>query len=179
MRIRPLLIAMSALVASSLVGEGDIKWEYKPTDAKIQLVMADDTRVVVKATPTKPVNAKSGNSSRALYFGIPGDTSDKQVIGSPIFIDLGPINPWDLAHPVNIVKLEKKAGTRNWAMKAIGSDFFPSPESEVIPLNRRPRPVQDVDGNLTLSLPVPLPPGEYAVFTDVEAWAFTVKSADR
>src|ERR1035438_4369387 len=30
MRIRPLLIAMSALVASSLVGEGDIKWEYKP-----------------------------------------------------------------------------------------------------------------------------------------------------
>jgi len=73
------------------------------------------------------------------------------------------------------LKLEKKDGKRNWVMKATGKDFFPFPESEIIPLENRPLPVKASDGNFTMTLPKALPPGEYAIFTNVEAWEFTVK----
>ena len=175
MRIRTLLFSMSMVMASSLVRAQDLSWDYKPTDARIQLVMADDTHVVVEPTAMKPVKAIQGGTSWTLYFEIRGDTSDKQIIGSPIFIDFGPVNPKKLANPINIVKLEKKGGMRSWVMKATGGDFFPSSGNEIIPLERRPRSAQSADGNLTLSIPIVLPPGEYAIFTDVEAWEFTIK----
>ena len=176
MRIRTLLFAMPMLLVPSLAKAQDLNWEFKPTDARIQLVMADDSHVTLEATSIKPAKAIRGNSSWTVYFELRGDTSDRPVSGSPIYIDMGPINPRNLANPINLVKLEKKAGLRTWVMKVVGSDFFPAPANEIIPLAQRPKPVQAADGSVTLTLPMVLPPGEYAIFTDVEAWEFTVKA---
>lgn len=176
MRRRDLFLAMSVLLASTLTGAGELNWNYKPTDLTVRLVMADDSQVAVEATPTRPAKAIRGNSSWTLTFEVRGDASDRQVKGSPIFIDLGRMDPIKPAHPFNLVKLDKKGGLRSWVMKATDTDFFPLPGNEIIPLERRPRPVQATDGNVTLTLPMALPPGEYALFLDVEAWEFTVRA---
>lgn len=176
MRIRTLCLAMPVLLASALFGAGDLRWEFKPTEARIELVMADDSHVVVDATPTRPVQTTRGSSGWNLTFEVPGDTSEKQLKGSPLFIIIGQLDPKSLAHPFNLVKLDKKGGKRGWAMKATDSDLYPFPGNEVIPLGHRPKTVQSSDGNLTLSLPLVLPPGEYALFSDVEAWEFTIRA---
>jgi hypothetical protein len=164
------------LLTASLAEAEDLSWVFKRTDARIQLVMADDSHLVVEATPVKPVNAVRGNSSWTLTFELRGVTAERQITGSPIYIDLGPMDPKGLANPINLVKLDRKAGTRTWVMKVVGSDFFPALANEVFPLERRPKPVQSAEGNLTLTVPAVLPPGEYAVFTDVEAWEFSIKA---
>ena len=174
MRIRALLLALPVMLASFASGAGDLNWDFKPTNARIQLVMADDSRVVVEATSARPARTVRGASSWTLTFEVPGDTAEKQVKGSPIFFDLGSTPTRKPSHAYTIVRLEKRAGLRTWAMKLVDDDFFPSSGSEVIPQEHRPRPVQAADGDVTLTLPVALAPGEYALFTDVEAWEFTV-----
>ena len=176
MRLRTLLFVMPPLLVVAPANAQDLNWEFKSTEARIQLVMADDSHVALEATPIKPARSTRGNASSTVYFEVRGDTSDRPVSGSPIYIDLGSINPKSLANPINLVKLEKKGGLRTWVMKVVGSDFFPALANEIIPLAQRPKPVQAADGSVTLTLPMVLPPGEYAIFTDVEAWEFTVKA---
>ncbi len=176
MRLRTLLFVMPLLLGAVPVHAQDLNWNFRPTEARIQLVMADDSRVALEATPIKPARSTRGNSSWTVYFEVRGDTSDRSVSGSPIYIDMGSIDLKSLANPINLVKLERKSGQRSWVMKVVGNDFFPAQPNEIIPLGQRPKPVQASDGSVTLTLPLVLPPGEYAIFTDVEAWEFTVKA---
>lgn len=176
MRFRVLFLSL--LAATGLMAGGHrstLTWSFKPTEGKISLVMADGQKVSMDPRSVLPMDATKWFSSWKLYFSVPGPTSDTQVIGSPIEFDLGTINPKQVVNPFNLVKLEQKEGKRNWVMKITKADFFPLEGSEVIPVEQRPLPVKAVDGHYRLSIPKALPPGEYALFTDVEAWEFTVK----
>jgi hypothetical protein len=167
---------MPVLLVSTLIGAQDLRWDFKPTDARIELVMPDDAHVMVEAAAIRPAQMTRGSSGWNLTFEVPGETSERQLKGSPLFFILGPLNPNKPAHPFNLVKLDKKVGKRSWSMKVTDLDSYPFPGNEVIQLGRRPKPVQASDGTFTLSLAFVLPPGEYALFTDVEVWEFTIRA---